>query len=139
VKVPARPGPVARNEATAWFFDAAADGTFTLKRCPAGHWNRPQGLACSECGRTGLTPAPASGRARLVSWAVVHARPMDGTEPGPPAVPAIVELEEGPWWWTSLVDVDPDQLAEGQPLRLVWEHPPGSEAVPAFTADSDAA
>jgi uncharacterized OB-fold protein len=130
----AGPGPVARNEATAAFFDGTARGELLLTRCrPHQHWNRPQAERCAECDSTELVPAPGSGRASLVSWVVVHPRPREGAPPPPPAVPAIVEMEEGPWWWTQLVDVDPSHLQEGEALRVVFERPDGGEAVPVFT------
>jgi uncharacterized OB-fold protein len=130
----AGPGPVARNGATAAFFDGTARGELLLMRCrPHHHWNRPQAERCATCDSTELEPAPASGRARLVSWSVVHPRPRDGVAPGPPSVPAIVEMEEGPWWWTQLVDVDPATLRDGEELEVVFERPEGSESVPVFT------
>ena len=65
-------GAVARDESTAEFFDAAAEGRFLISRCvPAGHANKPQAHLCSECGSQDLRIEPASGRARLVSWVVV--------------------------------------------------------------------
>jgi hypothetical protein len=130
----ARPGPVARSEESAAFFDGTAEGRFLLVQCEHGHWNRPQARACAECGSRDLHPEPSAGRATLVSWVVVHPRPSDdGSTSGLPSVPAIVELEEGPWWWTQLVDVDPDQLRAGAALQVVFERPDGSEAVPVFT------
>jgi uncharacterized OB-fold protein len=132
-------GPVARNRATADFFDAAAREEFLLMRGgTCGHWNRPQALACAECGATDLEGRPASGRARLESWAVVHPRPREGVDPQPPTIPAIVELEEGPWWWTQIVDADPARLAAGQPLQVRFERPDGSEAIPVFTPEGGA-
>jgi uncharacterized OB-fold protein len=129
----APPGPVARNPATEEFFDGTARDEFLLRRCrPHGHWNRPQAHRCAECDAVELDAAPASGQARLVSWVVVPPRPREGVEPGPPKLPAIVELAEGPWWWTQLVDVDPSTLAEGLPLQVRFERPEGSEAVPVF-------
>lgn len=134
------PGPVARNDATATFFDGTARGEFLLLRCPQGHWNRPQAERCVECDSDGLRPEPSSGRARLVSWAVVHPRRGAGAETGGeagptavPAVPAVVEFEEGPWWWSQIVGVDPGELRDGLALRVVFERPDGSEAVPVFT------
>lgn len=126
--------PVGRNDDTADFFDAAARGEFLLRRCrPDGHWNRPQAAVCATCGATDLEGAPAAGRARLVSWVVVHPRPgADGVAP-PPTTPAIVELEEGPWWWTQVVGAEPASLSGGQALQVVFERPEGSEAVPVFT------
>ena len=123
-------GPVGRNEATAEFFDGTARREFLLARCrPNGHWNRPQADRCMACGSDELSLVAGSGRARLVSWIVVHPR---GGE-GPVSVPAIVELDEGPWWWTQLVDVDLSSLREATPLEVRFERPEGSEAVPVFT------
>jgi hypothetical protein len=42
-------------------------------------------------------------------------------------------MEEGPWWWTQLVDVDPATLRDGEELEVVFERPEGSESVPVFT------
>lgn len=128
----AGPTPVGRNDASAFFFDGTARRQFLLLRCPHGHWNRPQADRCAECGSGDLQPTPASGRARLLSWAVVHPRPRpDGTSE-PPSVPGIVELEEGPWWWTRLVGAEPAALADGMAMQVDFETPAGSEAVPVF-------
>lgn len=127
------PGPVARNDATAAFFDGTARGEFLLERCPDGHWNRPQAERCGACDSLELHPEPACGRARLVSWAVVHPRPGAGGGDESPRVPAIVELEEGPWWWSQIVGADPADMRDGLSLRIVYERPEGSEAVPVFT------
>jgi uncharacterized OB-fold protein len=128
------PGLVARDDNTAAFFDGTARGQFLLRRCdPEGHVSRPQARQCSTCGTTNLAWSPASGRARLVSWAVVPARrsaPEETT--GPPTVVAIGELDEGPWWWSQIVDAAPEALVEGQRLRITFEAPPGGEAVPVF-------
>jgi uncharacterized OB-fold protein len=124
---PLGPGPVARNEATEAFFDGTGKGEFLLLRCrPSGHSSSPRATRCEICGSTELEPVPAAGGARLVSWAVVHDRE------GGIRVPAIVELDEGPWWWTIVVDADPDTLLENQSLRVRFECPEGSEAVPVF-------
>ena len=45
----------------------------------------------------------------------------------------IAELDEGPWWWSQIVEVaDPGELTEGQPLRIGFERPDGSEPIPVF-------
>ena len=130
-------GPVARNAATGTFFDGTSQGRFLLRRCrPSGHWCRPQAEVCAECGSTDFDDAAASGRVRLVSWAVVPARPHGDRPPGAPEIPAIVEFAEGPWWWSKLVDADPSMLYEGMPLRLLFESAQGGEAVPVFAPDT---
>src|SRR5215469_11119384 len=69
--------------------------------------------------------------AALVSWAVAWSRPATG-EPQP-TVLLIAELDEGPWWWSQLVDADPANLAVGQRLRIEFRRAgPEHEAVPVF-------
>ena len=53
-----------------------------------------------------------AGHGTVESWAVVHSRDDD------PVLVAIVELDEGPWLRTRLVDLAPDELADGLPVRL---------------------
>ena len=126
---PATVGPVTRDHSTEEFFEGTARGVFLIRRCAAcGLALRPQSKLCSACGGTDLPLEEASGKARLVSWVVV---------PGPPVVvPAIGQLDEGPWWWTALVGADPDELAEGTPLRIEFDQPEGSEALPVFVLAS---
>ncbi|MST33863.1 hypothetical protein GHK86_14190 [Acidimicrobiaceae bacterium USS-CC1] len=135
----ARVGAVQRDDATAAFFDGTAAGTFLLRRCPTGHWSEPAAEVCGGCGRTDLNWAPASGAASLVSWSVVP-----GPDGAPSSVLVIGELAEGPWWWSQLTDADPDQLAVGRPLRIVFARPTGdggggggTEAVPLFALEAD--
>jgi len=128
-------GRVTRTEATAEFFDAAAKGVLALARCADGHWSSPSHHVCEVCAEPTLRLEAASGRARLVSWAVVHPRATEGFEAPPAVVAAIVELAEGPWWWTMLAGVDPGTLAEGLALRVSFEQPEGYEPVPVFVLD----
>lgn len=126
-------GAVGRDPATEAFFDGAASGRFLLRRCRSGHVSKPQARQCGTCGITELSWDPASGAARLVSWAVIP-----GREGRDRVVVAIGELDEGIWWWTRLVDADPAHLVEGEPLRIRFESPEGSEAVPVFAPASQA-
>ena len=112
---------VARDEATAEFFDGTSAGVYLIRRCEAhGHASKPQALQCSVCGSEALRWEPSSGEAKLVSWA------------GPPGSPvvAVAELDEGPWIWAALMCDDPAVLHEGMTLRISFERPPGSEAIP---------
>jgi uncharacterized OB-fold protein len=117
-------GPVDRDAATAEFFDGASAGRFLLRRCPQQHWSEPAASQCTSCGSTDLHWAAAVGGATLVSWAV--AWPAH-------AVLVIAELDEGPWWWSQLVDADPAALAVGDRLTVSFTRPEGEhEPVPVF-------
>lgn len=112
---------VARDEATEEFFDATARGVYLIRRCePHGHASKPQALQCSVCASEDLRWEPSSGEARLISWAVLPTASVVG----------IAELKEGPWMWAALICADPAALREGMPLRIGFERPPGSEAIP---------
>jgi uncharacterized OB-fold protein len=46
---------------------------------------------------------------------------------------AVAQLAEGPWWWSQIEGVqNPADLSPGIPLRITFERPDGSEAIPVF-------
>jgi acetyl-CoA acetyltransferase/uncharacterized OB-fold protein len=114
------------------FFAAAADSVLMIKRCAGcDAWLAPTAGACPRCGEnTDLAWAPASGNGALVSWSVVHPR-----QDGPLAVPALVELAEGPWLATGLRLAGPGELAclrAGEPVAAEFVHPAEGAAYPVF-------
>jgi hypothetical protein len=126
-------GPVARDEATAEFFDGTARGEFLLGLCSSCQAiSAPQARQCETCGSTGLGVLPAGGGAAVVSWAVSHRRP-DETGNTHPLVLVIAELDEGPWWWSQVTDADPDDIEVGTRLRIAYERAGDDyEFVPVF-------
>ncbi|HEX4864365.1 MAG TPA: OB-fold domain-containing protein [Acidimicrobiales bacterium] len=125
---------VARDDSTAEFFDGTASGVYLIRRCVQnGHASKPQAEMCSVCGSQDLRWEAASGNAKLVSWAVVPGRQnepeAEGVAPEPTIV-AIGELAEGPWMWARLLGADPGGLCDGMALRIAFEQPAGSEAIP---------
>ncbi len=124
---------VARDEASAAFFDAAASGTLAVRQCANGHFLPPtQGFSgpairCQVCQSPDITWQAASGSATLVSWVVPYGRTGQ-----PTGVAGLVELAEGPWM-NALIDVEPDtQLHAGQALAVCFLPTDGGETIPAF-------
>ncbi|WP_327097612.1 OB-fold domain-containing protein [Nocardia vinacea] len=72
-----------------------------------------------SAGNTDLEWFEASGRGRVVSWAFVPQR-VAGSDTPLELTIGLVELDEGPWWWTQLVDIDRDAVAEGLRVRAVF-------------------
>jgi uncharacterized protein len=124
-------GSVQRDEATEAFFDGTAAHQFLLNKCSrCGEISEPQALACPACGSGSLSPQPAAGGAKVVSWTIVHPRPpATGT-----TTVVIAELDEGPWWWAQLVDAPaPSAMYPGMRLDLEFERAPDDgEWVPVF-------
>jgi uncharacterized OB-fold protein len=118
--------PVTRDADTAAFLDGTAVGEFRLRRSRVtGEYLAPQQFADST-GSDDLEWVPAAGTGTVVSWAVHRGKPVDGVQPVQ-SILAIVQLDEGPWWWTELVDAEPEQLREGLPVEVDFVTPDGSE------------
>ena len=127
---------VRRDDATAGFFDGAARGEFLLvKDTQTGEVLAPQFDPSVDPER--YVRVPAAGTGTIVSWAVVHQREADGSTSRLPV--AIVELDEGPWWWTSVTDADPDEDLLGRRVQVAFETPRDSETIPCFTLTEEAA
>jgi uncharacterized OB-fold protein len=126
-------GLAARDDATAEFLDGAARGEFLIQHCAVcGRHSGPQAQQCHHCGSAELSWVPASGAASLVSWAIAPGRPAADGAPTA-TVLAIAQLAEGPGWWSQITDAgDPGALRPGQPLRIGFEQPGGSEPIPVF-------
>ena len=125
-------GAVERDGNTAAFLDGAARGEFLLRRCTSCGWiGGPQEPQCATCGSLDTEWVPASGGAQVVSWSVVHGRSPDGGT-APQSIVVIAEFDEGPWWWSQLLDADPSELAAGRRLVVAFEPAEEGETLPVF-------
>lgn len=112
--------PVRRDDATGPFFDGTARGVFMLRKSASSGEILPPNAELDSRGDTDLAWIASSGLGRVVSWAFVPGRaPAEGTTPLELTI-GIIELDEGPWWWTQLVDVDADDVVEGLRVRAVF-------------------
>lgn len=115
------------------FWDATAEGRFTLQRCDACQtvvwWPR---AVCPMCSSFDLTWFDASGAGEVYSYTVVH-RSVGRWNKATPYVVAYVELEEGPRVMTNIVDCDPEHVRVGSPVTVVWHDTGEGAALPRFT------
>jgi len=122
-----------RDERSAAFFDALAEGRLLLKRCaPHGHLSAAEVMFCAECGSADLAWSESQGLGEVVSWTAIHSRPDEHGRTTITRVVGVVELVEGPWLLAPLL-VDPATLSIGDPVIL---QPLGGEGegepIPAF-------
>lgn len=125
--------PVQRDEASADFFDAAAQGRLLLRRCTdCGHVRSPEVPMCTECISEASEWLDAAGTGHVESWVVIHSKPgADGVVPEPRVV-VTVELTEGPWMVSALTGLPADAVTGGMPVVVAFERPDDSEAIPVF-------
>lgn len=123
--------PVVRDDFSAPFFDASAEGRLLLRYSPSsGEWSEPAALFCSVTQADDLEWREASGRGSLVSWTVKPGRARDD-QPAVDTVIGIVETEEGPWLTLLLPDVpDRTALRVGAAVVVRFVQPEGSEFLP---------
>ena len=126
--------PVARDSATADFFDAARRGVLLLGRRRSTGEYLDAATVPAQPDDADLEYAPAGGGGRVVSWSTPHSVNGDTGEPVRIVV-GVVELDEGPWWWCQLVGVDPDDDLSDLRVQVdfVASGPdPDHEVVPVF-------
>lgn len=122
---------VHRSDSSAAFFDAAAESTLLIRRCAECSRHRvARRFACRHCGSTTFEWVAASGRAELVSWA---ANPATQAQETPDPIRfGLVELAEGCWLETLLVNTTPTDLQPGAAFTVVFAHGPEGDTFPAF-------
>jgi uncharacterized protein len=125
--------PVARDEASANFFDATAEGRLLLRACTdCQHIRGPEVPMCTECLSEDFNWIDAAGTGHLESWVVVHSRAgADGVVPAPRII-ATVELTEGPWMIGALTGIEPEAVTGSLGVVVAFERPEDSESIPVF-------
>lgn len=120
--------PIQRDAATADFLDGTARGEFLLVRdTRTGEILHPQFDATVDPDR--YVRFPAAGTGTVVSFSVVHHRTPDGDIDRIPV--GIVELDEGPWWWTAITGAEEGADLMGRRVQVAYR-PAGEETVPYF-------
>ena len=115
------------------FFDGALAGELTLQHCDeCGHVWFPSAQCCPRCLSRQITWKPVSGRGRLWSWVVMHQRYIPAFGDDLPYAVAFVELAEGPFMMSSIVDARPEELACDLPVQVVFEQATDEVALPKF-------
>ena len=109
------------DDETGFFWTSGKDGKLRILRCDACRYLvHPPAPVCPQCFGRALAPDALSGRATVATFTVNH-HPWDGsTEPW---VVALVELEEQPdvRLMTNIVGIDPEEVAIGMPVQVVFE------------------
>ncbi len=123
--------PTTDGDSEAWW-TAIQDHRLTVSSCRScarkSLYMRP---FCPHCWSEEVEPMPASGRAQLYTWSVVHqnAAPFDARTP---YVLAMVDLEEGPRLMTVLQNCPVENLQPEMDLILAFREDEDGFIVPVF-------
>ncbi|WP_067855129.1 Zn-ribbon domain-containing OB-fold protein [Nocardia shimofusensis] len=105
--------------------------TLSIRRCAAcGALFAPPTTACSSCGSSHLETVASSGVGSVMSWRTVERLGKDGDREPMPLTIAIVELDEGPWVYTSIEGSLPSP--PDRPVRVRLQPRPWTDGFPVF-------
>ncbi|MFI9384928.1 bifunctional MaoC family dehydratase N-terminal/OB-fold nucleic acid binding domain-containing protein [Kutzneria sp. NPDC052558] len=117
---------------TAFFWEGTRGNELRIQQCAAcGALRHPPGPMCPRCNALDPTYTVSSGLGEVYSYVVHHHPQVPGKRT--PFVIALVELEEGVRMLGELLDVDPEQVKVGLPVRVRFV-PSGEFTLPAWEA-----
>lgn len=103
-------------------------GVLMIRRCArCDRLFAPLTVDCASCASSDLEWVPSTGTGSILSWRVVE-RGVTGI-PAPLTI-AIVELDEGPWVYTSIEG--PIPVAPYRPIRVRFQPCPREDRFPVF-------
>jgi len=138
-KAPERPLPQI-TELTEPFWLAAREGRLVLQRCKScGEFIWCPRPSCVECGSDQLEWEEVSGRGTIYSFTVIRQVVGRGSkvfEKEIPYVIAWVDLEEGPRFYTNIVDCAVEKVEIGMPVTVVFDPVTSDISLPKFRPTS---
>ncbi|WP_338470975.1 OB-fold domain-containing protein [Niallia sp. XMNu-256] len=114
------PGPTITPDSKP-FWDGIARHEFLLQKCKdCNEWIFYPRNICPHCWSNQLEWLPASGKATLKTWSIVHRPGHPGWQSVAPYVLGVIELEEGPTMLTHLLVDSHEELKIGLPLQISY-------------------
>ena len=116
---------------TAFFWAGTAAGELRIQRCGGcGALRHPPGPMCPACGAAQPGYMVAAGTGEVYSYVVHHHPPVPGQQL--PLVIALVQLTEGVRMVGQLLDVSPERVRIGLPVRVAFLRVDGELTLPAW-------
>ena len=106
------------------YWQSGRTGVLSLQQCKTCRKVLfPPGRRCPDCASADLAWIALSGRGTIWSWVVFHRKYFP--EMPPPYTVVRVQLAEGPFLITNLVDADERTPSIGAPVRVVFKQTGG--------------
>ncbi|WP_424212402.1 Zn-ribbon domain-containing OB-fold protein [Streptomyces sp. BI20] len=123
------------DDFTRTWWEACAQERLLVRHCVAcGRSHHYPREFCPFCWADGEKVAwrPASGRAELYTWSVIHRNDLPPFGTRVPYTAAVVDLVEGPRMMTEVVDCEAADLVVGMPLEVAFREIAEGVRVPVF-------
>ena len=116
------------------YWEAARQHRLILQRCGAcGTLRHPPGPVCPECQSPEITWTEASGQGRIWSWIRFHQNYFPGFADEIPYNVVLIELAEGPFLISNLIDLPEGRDPEcGQAVTVVFDDITPEFSLPKF-------
>ncbi|MBI4300933.1 MAG: Zn-ribbon domain-containing OB-fold protein [Chloroflexi bacterium] len=128
---PKKPLPLIEPETQA-FWEAAKRHEFTLQKCQnCGAYYFPA-TDCNKCSSPKMEWVQASGKGKVFTFITMHQLYHPSFEGEIPYNVSIIELAEGPFMMSNVVDIPADDVKIGMPVEVVFEDVNDEVAMPRF-------
>jgi len=115
------------------FYDWCRQGELRFQRCKhCGSFRHVPREICAECSSFDWEWVRSSGRGSIYTWTVVERALHPAFGKSTPYAPIVVEMEEGVRLLTQMLDVPPDQLKIGMPVRVAFQLVTAEVTLPYF-------
>jgi uncharacterized protein len=135
---PMNPMDLAPDELDAPFWEGCRAHTFLVHRCTLcdrAYW---PASTCIDHGSAAMAWQPASGRAEVFTYTVVH-HPYDRSLVDKlPYAAAVVKLDEGPFFHTDIVGCEAADVRIGMRVKVTFEDVDAETTIPHFVSDTPA-
>jgi hypothetical protein len=103
------------------FWQATKEHRLVMQRCTeCGEFVWTPQLVCRNCLTETLEWTPVSGRGTIYSFVVIH-RAATPAFKAPYAI-VVVQVDEGPYILSDMVEVDPADVRIGMPVEVTFEN-----------------
>ena len=121
------------------FWDACNEERLVMQQCrDCGTYRWHPAPVCGNCGSLNYEWVTLSGRGKVHTWSVVTHPVHPAAVKKVPYVVVVVELaeQEGLTMISNLIGSEPDNIAFGQAVEVVFESHPSGQKLPQFRAIS---
>ncbi|MBI1817443.1 MAG: Zn-ribbon domain-containing OB-fold protein [Deltaproteobacteria bacterium] len=121
------------NFDNAGFWEGCRQHELRIQRCTAcGALRHPPRPMCPHCGGVDSDWMRASGRGSVFSFTIVHGPTLPVFQAQAPYNVVVVQLDEGPYIVSNLVDCRAEQIRIGVKVEVVFEGVDGTMSLPRF-------